>query len=59
MQPPYHQSYPAWSRLEIRQAGDNTLLVAKSYVTNGDESGPQLIGEKMLAVMKDELDLPP
>lgn len=45
-------------RLEIRQASDSTLLVAKSYVENGDENGPRLIGEKMLAVMKDELDLP-
>ncbi len=45
-------------RLEIRQASDSTLLVAKSYVDNGDENDPRLIGEKMLAVMKDELDLP-
>ncbi|UWU13897.1 FAD-binding oxidoreductase [Rhizobium sullae] len=45
-------------RLEIRQASDSTLLVAKSYVENGDENGPRLIGEKMLTVMKDELDLP-
>jgi glycine/D-amino acid oxidase-like deaminating enzyme len=45
-------------RLEIRQASDNSLFVAKSSVTNGDESSLQLIGEKMLAVMKDELDLP-
>ncbi|MCW0000372.1 FAD-binding oxidoreductase [Pararhizobium sp. YC-54] len=45
-------------RLEVRQAGDNTLLVAKSYVENGAENGPQAIGERTLAVMKDELDLP-
>jgi glycine/D-amino acid oxidase-like deaminating enzyme len=45
-------------RLEIRQASDNTLLVAKSYVENPDENGPRSIGEKMLTVMKDELDLP-
>ncbi|KQV63785.1 FAD-binding oxidoreductase [Rhizobium sp. Root1220] len=45
-------------RLEIRQAADNALLVAKSYVATGDENGPQLIGEKFLAVMKEELDLP-
>ena len=45
-------------RLEIRQATDGTLLVAKSYVANGDENGPKLIGETLLAVIKDELDLP-
>ncbi|WP_074063484.1 NAD(P)/FAD-dependent oxidoreductase [Rhizobium etli] len=45
-------------RLEIRQATDGTLLVAKSYVANGDENLPKLIGETLLAVMKDELDLP-
>lgn len=45
-------------RLEIRQANARTLLVAKSYMDNGDENGPRLIGEKMLAVMKDGLDLP-
>ncbi|TCL71947.1 glycine/D-amino acid oxidase-like deaminating enzyme [Rhizobium sp. BK251] len=45
-------------RLEIRQAGDNTLLVAKSYVENGVENGPQAIGLRTLAVMREELDLP-
>ena len=45
-------------QLEIRQASDSTLLVAKSYIDNGDENGPRLVGEKMLAVMKEELDLP-
>ncbi|WP_157212036.1 NAD(P)/FAD-dependent oxidoreductase [Sinorhizobium sojae] len=45
-------------RLEIRQTSDSTLLVAKSYVETGDENCPRLVGEKMLAVMKDELDLP-
>lgn len=45
-------------RLEIRQAGDNTLIVAKSYAENDAESGPQAIGERTLAVMRDELDLP-
>ncbi|MFN7023168.1 MAG: NAD(P)/FAD-dependent oxidoreductase [Pseudorhizobium sp.] len=45
-------------RLEVRQAIDNTLLIAKSYNTSKDDSGPQLIAEKMLAVMKDELELP-
>ncbi|WP_105385128.1 NAD(P)/FAD-dependent oxidoreductase [Neorhizobium alkalisoli] len=45
-------------RLEIRQAGDNTLLVAKSYVEDGVENGPQTIGERTLAVMRDELNLP-
>ncbi len=45
-------------RLEIRQASDNTLIVAKSYVENGNENRPWLIGEDTLTVMKDELDLP-
>lgn len=45
-------------RLEVRQSGDNTLFVAKSYVENGAENGPQAIGERTLAVMRDELDLP-
>ncbi|URK88316.1 FAD-binding oxidoreductase [Rhizobium sp. RCAM05350] len=45
-------------RLEVRQASDNTLLVAKSYVENGAENNPQAIGERTLAVMMDELDLP-
>ncbi|OHV81778.1 FAD-binding oxidoreductase [Ensifer sp. LCM 4579] len=45
-------------RLEVRQADDNTLFVAKSYVENGAEDGPQAIGERTLAVMTDELDLP-
>jgi glycine/D-amino acid oxidase-like deaminating enzyme len=45
-------------RLEIRQAGDNTLFVAKSYIEDGMENGPQAIGLKTLAVMHEELDLP-
>ena len=45
-------------RLEIRQARDNTLLVAKSYREGESEHGPRLIGENMLTVMRDELDLP-
>ncbi|MGK6311847.1 NAD(P)/FAD-dependent oxidoreductase [Neorhizobium sp. DT-125] len=45
-------------RLEIRQAIDGSLLVAKSYVANGEENGPKLIGETLLSVMHDELDLP-
>lgn len=45
-------------RLEIRQASDGSLLVAKSYVPNGDEAGLQLIGRTVLDVMRDELDLP-
>jgi glycine/D-amino acid oxidase-like deaminating enzyme len=45
-------------RLEVRQARDNTLFVAKSYVDDGVENGPQTIGQRTLAVMKDELDLP-
>ncbi len=44
-------------RLEIRQARDGSLLVAKSYVPNGDEDGPQLIGRTLLDVMREELDL--
>lgn len=44
-------------RLEIRQAGDNSLLVAKSYVDDGTGNGPQAIGAQMLAVMRDELAL--
>ncbi len=46
------------SRLEVRQASDNTLIVAKSYVEDGAENGPQMLGERTLAVMRDELDLP-
>lgn len=45
-------------RLEIRQAIDGSLLVAKSYVANGEENGPKLVGETLLNVMHDELDLP-
>jgi len=45
-------------RLEIRQASNNTLFVAKSYVEDDPENGPQIIGERTLAVMRDELDLP-
>lgn len=45
-------------RLEIRQAGDNTLLVAKSYVDDGTANGPEALGARMLAVMKEELNLP-
>lgn len=45
-------------RLEVRQARDNTLFVAKSYAEDGAENGPQVIGERTLAVMRDELDLP-
>lgn len=45
-------------RLEIRQADDNTLFVAKSWIEDGTENGPRMIGERTLAVMKDELDLP-
>ncbi|OWK22586.1 hypothetical protein AJ87_42570 [Rhizobium yanglingense] len=45
-------------RLEVRQSSDNTLFVAKSYVDDGAENGPQVIGERTLAVMRDELDLP-
>lgn len=46
------------SRLEVRQASDNTLIVARSYVEDGAENGPQVLGERTLAVMRDELDLP-
>lgn len=45
-------------RLEVRQALDNTLLVAKSYQSSGTDGGPRLMGEKMLAVLKEELELP-
>ncbi len=45
-------------RLEVRQARDDTLFVAKSYVDDQVESGPQAICQRTLAVMKDELDLP-
>lgn len=45
-------------RLEVRQARDNTLFVAKSYVEGSAENGPQEIGERTLAVMRHELDLP-
>lgn len=45
-------------RLEIRQANDGTLLVAKSYIADGVENGAHLIGERMLAVIKEELVLP-
>jgi glycine/D-amino acid oxidase-like deaminating enzyme len=44
-------------RLEVRQALDNTLLVAKSYHLK-DDCGPQLIGNNMLSVLKEELELP-
>jgi glycine/D-amino acid oxidase-like deaminating enzyme len=46
------------ARLEIRQGSDNMLLVAKSYVGDGSDNGPWSIGERILAVMKEELDLP-
>lgn len=45
--------------LEVRQTSDNTLLIAKSYVADGDENLPWLIGERMLAIMREELELPP
>ncbi|WP_087001909.1 NAD(P)/FAD-dependent oxidoreductase [Rhizobium sullae] len=45
-------------RLEVRQASDNTLLVAKSFVADGAENGPHVIGERTLEVMRDELNLP-
>lgn len=44
--------------LEVRQASDNTLLVAKSYVFNGKAGGPEFIGATMHAIMKEELYLP-
>ncbi len=45
-------------RLEVRQSGNNMLMVAKSYVDDGDVNGPSTIGERMLEVMMEELDLP-
>jgi glycine/D-amino acid oxidase-like deaminating enzyme len=45
-------------RLEVRQARDGTLLVAKSYKADSAENTPNVIGEQMLAVMKEELVLP-
>ncbi|MFN7089232.1 MAG: NAD(P)/FAD-dependent oxidoreductase [Allorhizobium sp.] len=45
-------------RLEVRQARDGTLLVAKSYKADSAENSPNLIGEQMLGIMKDELVLP-
>ncbi|MCF6371362.1 NAD(P)/FAD-dependent oxidoreductase [Rhizobium halophilum] len=44
-------------RLEVRQAIDNTLLIAKSYNADTNDISPQFAGEKMLAVLKDELKL--
>lgn len=45
-------------RLEIRQARDNTIFVAKSYADDGGQDGARLIGERMLAVMREEFDIP-
>ncbi|WP_247748936.1 MULTISPECIES: FAD-binding oxidoreductase [unclassified Rhizobium] len=45
-------------QLEVRQAGNNMLMVAKSYVDDGDVNGPSTIGKRMLEVIRDELDLP-
>jgi glycine/D-amino acid oxidase-like deaminating enzyme len=45
-------------RLEIRQAPSNILVVAKSYVEDGVENGPHVIGNRILATMTEELDLP-
>ena len=46
-------------RLEIRQTSDSTLLVAKSYVENGDENGPRLRRrENAGCEVKDELEIP-
>ncbi|MFN7025574.1 MAG: NAD(P)/FAD-dependent oxidoreductase [Pseudorhizobium sp.] len=45
-------------RLEVRQARDGTLLVAKSYKADSAENTPNVIGEQMLAIMKEELVLP-
>ena len=45
-------------RLEIRQAPNNILVVAKSYTEDGVENGPQVIGNRILATMTEELDLP-
>jgi glycine/D-amino acid oxidase-like deaminating enzyme len=45
-------------RLEVRQAGNGTLLVAKTYRVDSAENTPHLIGEQMLAIMKEELVLP-
>jgi glycine/D-amino acid oxidase-like deaminating enzyme len=46
------------SRLEVRQAGNGMLFVAKSYVGDGSDNAPWSIGERILDVMKDELHLP-
>ncbi|WP_164901754.1 NAD(P)/FAD-dependent oxidoreductase [Neorhizobium lilium] len=45
-------------RIEIRQARDNTLFIAKSFVPDGTDDLPQRMAETMLSVLREELGVP-
>jgi len=45
-------------RVEVRQAPDHALLVAKSWSPDADADRSRKIGEAMLSVLQEEFDLP-